>query len=318
MPTKVQARKAAKFLVASLKAIKSGDLSPETANATWRLMKFTGYVGGHVSDTPFSTTTPVKEQKMATLKKKTDPASLKGTKAGDVFKSVVVKDAGARLSTKKFGVKGRDGNPLMWGKQACQTPSELEHAQHGVWFKRLMQKQGVPGVILTEWETNYSARWSRRPAGWGSTPACRTTAAEPGRLRAARRGAEGSPRRHREWRVAAVARDVRRGGHHDSVLSGELLPEVDLRPASGRRVQSAVINNVSMNWGTSPGSALQPFNTKDLVSELATPLFNLQGAIEVSNDLLSDSPVNIGSRSWRCSASARSRSWTRSSSTATG
>ncbi|MBP3957734.1 phage major capsid protein [Gemmata sp. G18] len=230
-------------------------------------------------------------------KLKNTPASVgAGTKAGKIFAGAKVKDAGDRLSEKKYAIKGRDGNPLRWGSKNVETASEKDHAIVGVWFKRTMQKAGVPGITLTDWEKSLLAdhvekgRWVGDVAG-----AYYGGGADP---------SDYVPNTH----VKALMDDTVSGGlfltpyEFDSnivtlpLLHSEVFSLCDVVPVSARRIDTARLNNLSLTWGQNPGTALTPFNTASLVSEIPTPTYPVAGAIELDNNMLVDSPVNIGAK----------------------
>ena len=79
------------------------------------------------------------------------------------------------------------------------------------------------------------------------------------------------------------------------LLSGEVFPLVDLVPVTTRRIESAKMSNLSVTWGQSPGTAITPFNTASLVSELATVVWPVAAPrLELDNNMMADSPVNVG------------------------
>jgi HK97 family phage major capsid protein len=215
-----------------------------------------------------------------------------GSKSSKLWQAARVKDAGERLSTKTFTLKNRDGNPIQWGGKTLETTSEFAAGVTGVWFKKLLQRSGVP-VVLTDFEKCLLAehiekgRWVGDAAGvyYGGGSA---TDYVPNAT------------------VKSLLDDTISGGlflapvEFDSniitlpLLSGELFPLVDVVPVTGRRIMSATVQNLSLAWGVAGGTPIQPFNTSGLVSEFSTPVFPLSGAIEIGNDLMSDSPVQIG------------------------
>ncbi len=205
-----------------------------------------------------------------------------------------VKGAGDRLSQKRYEVKRPDGNPLVYGGAAVERPSEYDTALIGVFFKHQLRRQGMP-CELSEWERSLLAESVQKDKWVGSLPNGDYYGG-------------GSPDAYvPAHRVKALLDDTISGGITlapmvldtavitKPLLSGQLFPLVDVKPITGRRVQVPVIENLSVTWGTSPGTPAQPFNTASLVSPLDTAVQVVQGFIELSNDLLADSPVNVGS-----------------------
>ena len=219
----------------------------------------------------------------------TDPA----TKSAKLMGAARVKDAGDRLSRKRYEVKRPDGNPLVYGGAAVERPSEYDNALIGTFFKHRLRQQGF-ACELSEWERSLLADSAQKDAWVGTLPnGDYYGGGSPGDYVPAHR-------------VKALLDDTISGGIYlnpvvldtavitKPLLSGQLFPFVDVKPITGRRVQVPVIENLSVSWGTGPGTAATPFNTASLVSPLDTAVQNVQGFMELSNDLLADSPVNIG------------------------
>lgn len=272
-------------------AVTNGAMNEFEAIGVLSLAQASGYFGKS-PDTDTLTKT-VRAEKVKAMKTKTSPAALKGTKAGALFNGARVKDASERLSDVKSVVKGRDGNALRWGAKTVETASERDNATVGVWFKHTLKRAGVPGIVFSEWEKSLFAelvqkgRWVGEAAGtyYGG----------------------GSPDDYVPNAVVkSLLDDTTSGGIYLNpavfdanvitypLLHSELLPFIDLVPVTGRRVQGATMGNMSLTWGSAAGQAIQPLNTSSLVGDLSTPVFPLSGAIEIGNDLLADSPVNIG------------------------
>lgn len=231
---------------------------------------------------------------MTTLKTNTPQGLKAGTKSAKLMGAARVKDAGDRLSQKRYEVKRHDGNPLMHGGNPVERPSEYDQALIGVYFKHQLRRQGMP-CEMSEWERALLAESVTKDKWVGSTPNNDYYGG-------------GSPDAYvPAHRVKALLDDTISGGLYlnpvildtaiitKPLLSGQLFPFIDVKPITGRRVQVPVIENLSVTWGTAPGTPQAPFNTASLVSPLDTAIHNVQGFAELSNDLLADSPVNIGS-----------------------
>lgn len=234
-----------------------------------------------------------KRATMTKLKSNTPSGLAPDSKAAKLAGAARVKDAGDRLSTKRYEVKRADGNPLIYGGAAVERPSEYDTALIGVFFKHQLRRQGM-AVELSEWERSLLAESVTKDKWVGSAPNGDYYGGGP----------DGYAPAHR---VKALLDDTISGGIYlapmvldtavitKPLLSGQLFPFIDVKPITGRRVQVPVIENLSVTWGTNPGTPAQPFNTASLVSPLDTAVQVVQGFIELSNDLLADSPVNIGS-----------------------
>jgi HK97 family phage major capsid protein len=217
-----------------------------------------------------------------------------GTKAAKLVNGARVKDASERLSTKKYGVKNpRTGNPLAWCNKPCETASEKDHAIIGVWFKNTLRKQGVP-VHLSEFEKSLLAETVQKGRWVGQHP--------DGRYFGGSDSSDFVP----TTMVKALLDDTISGGieitpyEFDSnvitfpLLSGELFPLVEVVPVTARRIKGGTIQNPTLVWGVASGVALQPYNTAQLVAPLDTVVWPVGGALEIGNEMIADSPVNLG------------------------
>lgn len=244
------------------------------------------------TDQPSLPTSKTMSTTTTTAQKANTPA---GTKAGGgvaVMKAATVRDPSARLSTKRYTVKRPDGNALVWGSKAVETPSEHDRAVVGVWFKSALRKIGLP-VELTEWERSLLSEYATKGQWVGTAPNGDYFGG----------GADGYAPAER---VKALLDDTFSGGLYlapavldaavitQPLLSGQVFPFVDLKVVEGRRVMLQSINNLTVSWGVTPGTAVVPMDTSALVNPLDTAVFGVAGYIELSNELLADSPVNIG------------------------
>lgn len=78
------------------------------------------------------------------------------------------------------------------------------------------------------------------------------------------------------------------------LLEGELFPLVDVIPVGRRRIEAAAMANPTVSWGVAEGTAITPFTTTSMVTAFDNTIWPMTGAIEVGNDFLADSPLNIG------------------------
>jgi HK97 family phage major capsid protein len=213
--------------------------------------------------------------------------------AGRLWSAAKVKDAGARLSTKRFSVKRPDGNPLTFGAKALETPSEYDNALIGVWWKTALRRLGVPAE-LTEWERSLLAESVTKDRWVGTCPD------------GSYYGGGGPSGFAPSARVKALLDDTVSGGLFlnpvvldESIvtrplLHSQLFQYVDLVPVTGRRVTTPVIENMTLTWGQAAGTAVQPMSTAALVSSLDTAVMPVAGFLELSNELQLDSPVDVG------------------------
>lgn len=78
------------------------------------------------------------------------------------------------------------------------------------------------------------------------------------------------------------------------LLTGELFPLVDVRQVTRRRIEGTKMSNPTLSWGTASGSTISLFDTDSFISAFDNTIFPCSGALEVSRDFLSDSPLDIG------------------------
>lgn len=239
------------------------------------------------------TTKPTQRGATMTTPKTTSPASIKaGSKAGAMLTSARVKDASERLSKSKHAVKRPDGSALVYGGRPVETSSEYDLAAVGVFVKSVLRRQGV-GVELSEFERGLLAELVEKGQWVGTVGNVYHGGGPDGFVP--------------NTRVKALLDDTLSGGLYitpvefDSaiitkpLLTGQLSPYVDTRPVTGRRITTGVLENLSLTWGTPDGSPATPFDTNALVSPLDTAVYPVSGFIELGNDFLADTPVNVGS-----------------------
>jgi HK97 family phage major capsid protein len=79
------------------------------------------------------------------------------------------------------------------------------------------------------------------------------------------------------------------------LLHSELLPFVDVRNVpKGSSVQSAIVSNPTLSWGTPEGTALTVFDATALIADLSSTVWPLMFTVDIGRDLLDDSPVAVG------------------------
>jgi HK97 family phage major capsid protein len=205
---------------------------------------------------------------------------------------VRVKDAGESYDTKRseaFHVKTHQPVYNNLRKEFARYPSQLDDARAGVLLKHLGQRSGLfPSVRLSEHERNLLDEMCEDE--WAGTV-----------------GGEVYDKIHDPPRVKALLDGTTSGGleitpifFDDQVvvfplLTGELLPKVDLRPIDrGRRIEGGSVGNPTISWGQGDDTSVGLFNTADLVAALDSTVYGCAVAIECGRDFLSDAAVNVG------------------------
>ena len=203
-----------------------------------------------------------------------------------------VKDPSENYDTKRSeGTHVKTHSPVhngLTGRYA-EWPSQLDHARAGVLLKHLGQRSGLfPSVRLSEHERSLLDELANDE--WAGTV-----------------GGEVFDKIYDPPRVKALLDDATSGGleitpisFDDQVvtfplLTGELLPKVDLRPIDrGRRIEGGSVGNPTIAWGEGDDVTVALFNTADLVAALDSTVFGAAVALEVGRDFLSDQAVNVG------------------------
>jgi HK97 family phage major capsid protein len=253
-----------------------------------------------------------------------DIAKIKATPEPDLSKamgsdsvSVEVKKASARYSDSKSAVTypayraggmphAKAGQSVVVGGRELNTPSQLALAKCGVWTKFSLNcgKTPLPQTSLTEHENDLLQEMLNEGeftgiVGGGKAHAVGTDDGGVG-VYARKLSDVGIS-------TKAVIDDATSGGlelnpieFDDAVimvpqLTGEFYPFIDERVVDrGTRIEGAVIENVTMNWGGADDTAISLFNTASFVSAFDTTIHVCQGAIHLGLDLLSNSPVALG------------------------
>jgi HK97 family phage major capsid protein len=79
------------------------------------------------------------------------------------------------------------------------------------------------------------------------------------------------------------------------ILSGELAPFTDIKDVpKGRIVRTGLMSRPTATWGVPDSQPTLVFDTTNLIGSTDTTIFDLKGAVEVGNDLASDTSVNVG------------------------
>lgn len=212
-------------------------------------------------------------------------------KAGAMFgdgDNVNVKTPSERYSEKRFvGRHVKTGaeitNPFTG--TATEKPSQRDYAKSGVLFKHLANKAGL-GVQLDDHERSLLDDMATRDQWAGMVN---------GEFK---QGFVG---------VKALLDDATSGGveitptwFDDSLitfplLSGELLPYIDLKPVPrGRRVEGGSVSTPTVSWGQGDNVTVDLFDTADLVAEINSTVYGVAVAVEIGRDFLSDAAVNVG------------------------
>lgn len=248
---------------------------------------------GHVRELSAIADEPnVKEPTMSTT---ADPKQVFGGAGSDGTKGsrIVVKGEYAKYRTDRYIAKhAKTGQPVMFAGSPVESPSELQLAKVGVVLKLRAIRSGLSGVApLTEHEKGLLAQMADEDRWCGPVANGWCDGAKLADLRLSK---------------DALLNDSNSGGQYlvpvdfDAsivtfpLLTGELLPHVDMQTMTRDTIEGASIGNPTVTWGQADGSAVSVFDAASLVSQLSTDAENVMVAIEVGRDLLSDSPADIG------------------------
>lgn len=200
---------------------------------------------------------------------------------------VKVKAGSERYSSKRYvGKHCKTGcevrNPFQKGLPT-ETPSEKDHALCGAFLKHLAHKAGF--VTMTEHDRELVSELAERHIWSGEL--------------------------NGEWgyytHVKALLDDATSGGSFLSpevfddaivtvpLLSGELLPYVDLKPVpKGRVIQAAAVSHPTVTWSAQEGASQDVFDTDNLAQLIKTSVHVVSVFVECGRDFLADSPADVG------------------------
>ena len=205
-----------------------------------------------------------------------------------------VKDPSEGYSTKRYvGKHVKTGRPVfnpLIGRDA-EMPSDADYAKCGVLLKHLARRSGLfTGIAMPEHEKALLDEMARTDT-WAGNIGGEYHDAIPGGTH-----------------VKALIDDVTSGGMEISplffdnqvvsfpLLTGELLPRVDLRPVEkGRRIQGGSISTPTVSWGQGDATEADLFDTANMVASVDSTVFGCAVAVEVGRDYLSDAGVDVGS-----------------------
>jgi HK97 family phage major capsid protein len=181
----------------------------------------------------------------------------------------------------------KTGAEVMLNGAPVLSPSQAETALAGAYVKRLLRRSGTP----VRWDEHDEELWRElvNDHPWTSFAGEDATVVPGGE------------------RVKALLDDAVSGGSAINpvilddmvlstlILSGELAPFTDIRDVPrGRIVRTGLMSRPTATWGTPDSTPATLFDTTNLIGSTDTTIFDLKGAVEVGNDLASDTSVNVG------------------------
>ncbi len=225
-------------------------------------------------------------------------AALCGTKEDEMPKTKPSKlfASAAKGSSKRYSPErplakhAKTGKPVSYGGKAVKDLSELQLAKMGAFARFMILRTGAPLRPLDDHERGLVSELL-----------------ETDTFHSGLADQEENFKLVSGQRVKALLNDSTSGGVYSTpywfdeafitypLLHSELFPAVDVRdmPLSNR-IESFSVNNVAVGWGTSEGTAITPFSTTGLVTEITASVFPCQVAVECGRDWLNDSPVQVG------------------------
>lgn len=296
--------------------LKNALTNPDVLGAIAKAMG--GKVGGDGGSTPTPATGATGGEGLATKAFSTAAGRPDGTGEGDPYagrievKSVVERFAhtpsnltydqspNVFLKSAFGGQQVFSGNPS-YGGYALETPTPRTKAIAGAWFKKLVGgafRQAGMAVPRT-WALNEQDQMLIKHA----IHECQFVGSLPDQY-----GGEvyltGQKLHSDMWRKTLLD-DSTSGGleavpiEFDAaviltpVLSGELFPLVDVRNVNRRRIEATAIGNPTVTWGGASGTSISLFNTDSFISAFDNNIHVVDGAMELGNDFLADSPLDV-------------------------
>ncbi len=205
-----------------------------------------------------------------------------------LFSGVRVKDASESYSTTKTVAKhAKTGRPVQWMGKQVETPSALELAKLGAYFKMLALKAGR-AVMLTDHEKGLISDTVTNDVWHGEVNGVEYDKA-PAAV------------------VKSLIYDSTSGGQYLSpyfvdeafvqfpLLHSELLPRVtSVEVPRGTTVFGGSLGNPSVVWNTSEGSGQAEYDTTGLAAQLNTTIYPVMVWLTMGRDWLSDVPGDAG------------------------
>lgn len=198
---------------------------------------------------------------------------------------------GRNYSTTKSAILNpKTGRPLIDPhSRVCETISMLEYAKCGA-FLKLLAKRGGQQIELTDHDRQLLDETYAKDTWVGDLGDIVGGVVDGMRVKsllndATSGGANVTP----EWF------DINTVSY--PLLHSELMPYVDLQPVPrGSEVAGAAIGNPTIQWGPGEGTEVGLWNTDALISAIDTSIHDVNVAVEVGLNLMSDSPVQIGEK----------------------
>lgn len=224
-----------------------------------------------------------------------------GKPAADPSPDIRVKKASERYTTtKSMALHTKTGQPVTYQGSVVEHPSQRELARIGAFFK--------------SWVCNQPARLGElgiaRPRMNEHERELVKELAHEGQWVSHREDAETTAKSFQAWGLNAKALYDESGGSQgleivpiefdtaivtQMMLYGELLPFVDIREVTSRRIEGAGVGHPTVTWQAQEQTATTTlFNTAAMVSAFDTNVYVATCALEYGFDFASDSPVNIG------------------------
>lgn len=190
--------------------------------------------------------------------------------------------------TKSFPITDKEGKPRLLpntGEPAMHL-SELQRAKAGVYLRHMALRKGIGRPFNLEERKLYDSLFDD---DWCGDVAGEYHKVIPGR------------------EVKALLSDSTSGGDYlnpfwfdaavivQPLLNGQLFPIVDLQNLPrGDEVRTASVATPSTSWDVGEGTAMTPFNTANLIAQIAANVQTITCAVEVGLDHMADTPVEIG------------------------
>ncbi len=238
---------------------------------------------------------------MTAVKKKASAGSgaIAGASGGASAGRVDVKSPFARFSTKRVSVAAtKHGHTI----GTVERDSASDRAKIGSWIKFTALKSGVPvnwgeadeamvrSLFATETFSRVKGRNDEDTVSGAQARALLEQRSFGGRPLVLKGLLDDSVSGGIE--IAPIFFDDRLITY--PVLTGEISPYVDIVDVPrGRRIEGGALANPNVIWGTTEGASITPFNTSQMVSAIDTNIFNCVCAVEVGNDFLADSGVDV-------------------------
>lgn len=280
------------FLRAKKLLVSKGLIDANVANLReMHLAAVAGRKAGKLTDAEFLTVFESDDREEDPVSKSPDPEKVFGSGGGTATTRTRTRSASDSYSDKRWGATHvKTGKPVFdeWGEEVTR-PSQKSLALNGAFLKYSARRAGIEvnwgahdQALLDDAIQNYE---------WASF------AGEPDVAKIYAPGAVKAPLLDDSTSGGLEAAPITFDADWITtpLLTGELLPEVDLKPISrGRRIEGGNISTPTAQWNQGDATVGDIFDSTGQIDALDSTVYDLSCHVLVGRNFLTDTPIAIG------------------------